>query len=422
MYKKALAWIATAVFSLATGMPDVAAQEPDQTAPVLTQEELDQLLAPVALYPDALLAQVLMAATYPLEIVQASRFLESRPGLQDDALAKAVAPMPWDPSVKSLTQFPSVLAMMNDELDWTQRLGNAFVTQQGEVMDTVQQLRLKAQLAGNLQSTQQQRIVQQDQFIEIEPIDPQVLYVPYYNPTIVYGNWWWPQRPPVVWMPPPRYRPSGYTALVGSGIVFGAGIGIVRSVYHYARPDWRRHHLVINDAHHPYSNGVTNADQHDRPTVWQHDRRHDQIRHGPGNATAASFVPPVAPRPATRPEQSSSRPNRSGRQHRAAPASKQFGPDRATAEQHGAFQARPSSPASREPHPRPAARLENHPAPRPQMPHRAPPVAAPAPAQPIQHLKPESRAPERRAGRQEHARPTDASPPRGEVAPRHESR
>ena len=166
------------------------------------QPELDQLLAPIALYPDPLLGQILVAATYPLETVQAARFVRANPALTGDALAQAMQTQSWDPSVKALTQFPSVLLMMDDKLDWTQKLGDAFLAQQAAVMDTVQALRAKAQAAGTLKSTEQQNVVVQDGAIEIDPYAPNTVYVPYYNPTVVYGAWWWPGWEPFVWVPP----------------------------------------------------------------------------------------------------------------------------------------------------------------------------------------------------------------------------
>ena len=155
---------------------------------IFSQQELDQLLAPIALYPDPVLSQVLMAATYPLEAVQAARFVRQNPSLKDDALARALEGEPWDASVKALVQFPAVLAMMDDQLAWTQKLGDAFLAQQDAVMDTVQSLRAKAQAAGTLGSNQQQRVVIQDGAIDIEPYAPDIIYVPYYNPTVVYGG------------------------------------------------------------------------------------------------------------------------------------------------------------------------------------------------------------------------------------------
>lgn len=154
------------------------------------------MLAPIALYPDALLSQVLMAATYPLEIVQASRWSKSNGDKGGEAAANMVVDQSWDASVKSLVAFPNVLHMMNDQLEWTQKVGDAFLAQQGDVMDAIQRLRAKAQAAGNLKSNEQQTIVTQGETIVIQPAQPQVIYVPAYNPTVVYGTWPYPSYPP----------------------------------------------------------------------------------------------------------------------------------------------------------------------------------------------------------------------------------
>jgi len=291
MNKKTLAWVACLMVSLVSGMQPALAQNSypayPPPPPSYSQEQLDQLLAPVALYPDPLLAQVLMASTYPLEVVQAQRFVEARPGLQGDGLARAVAPMPWDPSVKALVQFPSVLAMMNDRLDWMQQLGQAFLAQQDNVMDTVQQLRGRAQVAGTLQSGPQQRVLVEDEVIMIEPVNPQLVYVPYYNPVVAYGTWWWPQRPPVVWAPPPRYRPPQYSPGVTVGISFGTGVGILRATFGDARPDWRQHQVMVTQTriHQVTNNNVTinrNVTINQRPVVWHHDGRFAGGRGRPG--------------------------------------------------------------------------------------------------------------------------------------------
>jgi DNA segregation ATPase FtsK/SpoIIIE-like protein len=309
--KKSLAWSACLVFSLVSGMPLAQAQSayPAQTA-TYSQQQLDQMLAPVALYPDPLLAQVLMASTYPLEVVQAQRFVEARPGLQGDGLARAVAPMPWDPSVKALLQFPSVLAMMNDRLDWMQQLGQAFLSQQPVVMDTVQQLRERAQLAGTLQSGPQQRVLVEERAIMIEPVNPQLVYVPYYNPVVAYGNWWWPAAQPVYWAPPPRYRPPNYNPGVTASISFGSGIGVLHAVFGDARPDWRQRQVMVTQTRITNVNNVTNnvtvnrnVTVNQRPMVWHHDPRHsggrDQPRadNRPGNPPPAAGVAPPAPPP-----------------------------------------------------------------------------------------------------------------------------
>jgi len=388
--KKTLAWIASALFSLASGMSNVSAQDMNRPPAVFTQEELDQMLAPVALYPDSLLAQVLMAATYPLEVVQAARFVDARPGLQGDALARAIAPMPWDPSVKSLAQFPSVLAMMNDKLDWTQRLGDAFLSQQANVMDTVQNLRMRAQIAGNLQSSNQQRIVQQEQIIVIEPVNPQVIYVPYYNPTVVYGGWWWPQRPPVYWAPPPRYRPPSYN--VSIGISFGTGTGIVRSVYSDARPDWRQHHVLVNNVrinNVNVTNNVTrNVVVNNKPVVWQHNPRNgrDDRRPDVGNVSRPAPVPNVTaavpPNQGNRPDQ---RPSQAERDNRGDHDRNDRNDRDSRRDQNRPAQANLMAPNNAPTAPRPA------PAPPPQLqaPQQAP-QARPAPSLPAaQQNRPE---------------------------------
>lgn len=209
--------------------------------PTFRQEELDQLLAPIALYPDALLAQILMAATYPLEVVQAARWVKAYPNVSGPQLEEAMQQQPWDPSVKSLTAFPQVLAMMDGNLEWTQKLGEAFLAQQPDLMATVQTLRAKAQAAGYLQSTPQQTVIAEPQFIRIEPATPQIVYVPVYNPTVVYGPWWYPAYPPYYWYPP------GY--VVGTS-VFSFGIGLAVGAVLWGGFDWHRHHVTIVNVHH----------------------------------------------------------------------------------------------------------------------------------------------------------------------------
>src|SRR5499427_6346033 len=193
---------------------------------LLKPEELDALLAPIALYPDALLAQILMASTYPLEVIEAERWVTANKNLKDDALKAAVGKQTWHDSVKSLVATPSVLDMMSDKLDWTQKLGDAVLAQQPDVMDAVQRLRQKAQANDKLPSNQQQTVTteQQDgkQVIVITPTQPNTVYVPYYNPSVVYGSWPSPAYPPYYW-PPPAYIGAG---LLATGLAFGAGYAL----------------------------------------------------------------------------------------------------------------------------------------------------------------------------------------------------
>ncbi len=208
-----------------------------QTAKPFKKEELQQLLAPVALYPDQLLAQVLMASTYPLQVVQAARWQKDNSKLKGDALDKALAGKDWDPSVKSLIPFPQVLQMMNDRLEWTQKLGDAFLGQQSEVMAQVQYLRQKAQQAGTLKSNKQQTVSTSDNIIVIAPANPQVVYVPVYNTTVVYGTWWYPAYPPYYYPPP-----TG--AAFAAGVFWGAAIPASAHYWGWGNCDW--HHGDIN--------------------------------------------------------------------------------------------------------------------------------------------------------------------------------
>ncbi len=224
-------------------LPLAGAQTP--TGQGYSQDELDQLLAPIALYPDELLMQVLIAATYPLEVVEAGRFVQQNPNLRGDALDQALAEKNWDPSVQSLAAFPQVLAMMSDKLEWTQRLGDAFLVDQQRVMDTAQALRRRAEAAGNLRSTPQQSVIDQSDQIVIEPAQPDVVYVPVYDPLIVYGPWWAPAYPPWYWYPPPIY---GYPVgvVITSGIFFGSAWRVSHHHWSWAHADWRGHHVNVD--------------------------------------------------------------------------------------------------------------------------------------------------------------------------------
>ena len=180
-----------------TSLPAGATSQPAVKS--FSQQELDQLLAPIALYPDALLAQMFMASTYPLEVVEADRWAKANPTVKGKALEDAMAKKSWDPAVKSLTAVPQVLQQMSDKLEWTQKMGDAFLAQQSDVMDTVQSLRAKAAANGNLKTTEQQVVkteTQDNQTIYVvESAKPEVVYVPTYSPTVVYGAWWYSTPP-----------------------------------------------------------------------------------------------------------------------------------------------------------------------------------------------------------------------------------
>jgi hypothetical protein len=217
---------------------------------LLNPDALEQLVAPIALYPDPLLAEVLMASTYPLEVVQAERWAEASKNLKGDQLKAAADKQAWDDSVKSLVATPDVLAMMSTKLDWTQKLGDAVLAQQPDVMDAVQRLRAKAQTNNKLTSTKEQSVtvtqVQNRQVIAIEPTDPNTVYVPYYDPTVVYGGWPYPNYPPY-YFPPPGYIGAG---IIATGIAFGAGYALGRWAsggnYWGGGVNWGGNNLTVN--------------------------------------------------------------------------------------------------------------------------------------------------------------------------------
>ena len=195
------------------------ARPPNSQVVKVSSDQLDSLVAPIALYPDPLLAQVLAASTYPLEIVLLQRWLETNKNLKDKQLADAVAKQPWDPSVQALAPLPQVVKLLSDNIQWTTDLGNAFLAQQSELMDAVQRMRRKAQDKGALHSTQQQtvetKVIENKNVVVVEPANPEVVYVPAYEPAAVYG--------PAEYPYPPLYYPPGYYA-AGAAIAFGTGV------------------------------------------------------------------------------------------------------------------------------------------------------------------------------------------------------
>jgi hypothetical protein len=241
--------------------------ETTQVVAPQSPEELDQLVAPIALYPDALVAQILAAATYPTEVVEAERWMQQHADLKGDALAKAIDPQSWDPSIKALTQFPSVLAMMDKNLSWTSSLGDAYVNGQQNVLNAVQVMRQRAQQAGNLKSTEQETVTTQGQSIVIEPANPEVVYVPEYDPWYVYGA-------PLAFYPGWIGVPGAY--IDGPGIAFGLGIGIGVFAgfgwgWHHWGTDWHRHDVMYD--HNRYVS-------HSRSFTNRHDFGHGQPQLG----------------------------------------------------------------------------------------------------------------------------------------------
>lgn len=238
----------------------------------LTVGQLDQMLAPVALYPDPLLAQILMSATYPLGVVQADRWLQNpdNAALTGDQLNAALALQTWDPSVKSLVPFPQILRMLDSNLTWTEQLGDTFLANQPAVMESVQRLRQNAQNAGQLQSTPEEVVTSEGPAISIEPANQEIVYVPVYNPNEAYGIW-----------PYPDYPPFYFTGFFG-GLDFGwFQAGINMPLWGWGRPDWGRHRIDIDgnrfnaiNAHRPpITSGAWQHDPSRRSGVPYHDSR-----------------------------------------------------------------------------------------------------------------------------------------------------
>jgi hypothetical protein len=274
----------------------------------LGPEELEQIAAPIALYPDAVLAQALMAATYPLEVVMAARFAQANPGLTAEALNEALTAQNWDDSVKSLVVVPQILSMMNEQLAWTQKLGDAFLAQREELMDAIQRLRARAQAEGTLATTPQQVVTVEPApaegppVIGIEPAEPGVVYVPTYDPLVVYGPWPYPAYPPYYYYPP------GW--IVGG--FFSFGVGIVVGAALWGRCDWHHRRLDLDVGRYQRFTRVVNVDR-DRSELirgrlipggerlsWEHSPEHRRGVLYRTEGLQRVFGRPVAPDPAAR--------------------------------------------------------------------------------------------------------------------------
>src|SRR6202171_1717308 len=241
---------------------DQAATPPAQQTP----QELQQLVAPIALYPDALVAQILAASTYPAEIVEADRWVQSHSSLKGEKLAKEVDKQDWDPSVKALAQFPSVLENMDKNLSWTSSLGDAYANQQQNVTDAVQALRQQAHQAGHLDNNEQEKVTTQGNTIVIEPANPEVVYVPQFDPWLVYGA-------PIVAYPGWYPEPGIFLAGVGIGFGVGFGIGFFGGYgwgWHHWGYDWHGRSVIYN--HNTYIS-------HSRTIVNRNNFSHNNFNH-----------------------------------------------------------------------------------------------------------------------------------------------
>lgn len=255
----------------------------DQAAPKIPNDQLDSLVAPIALYPDPLLSQVLVASTYPLEIIQLQQWLDKHKDLTGDALVAAVQKEDWDPSIQAMAALPDAVKQLAENIKWTTDLGNAFLAQQTDVMDAVQRMRMKAKNAGNLKSTEQQKVevqtVESKTVVVIQQANPQVIYVPSYNPVVVYGPPVYPYPP--IYYPPPSYYAAGVAIAFGVGVAMGSyyrgGWG-----YNYG---WGRGNVNININNnyisHYNKTNINNVNRNNINNVnrnggnnWQHNPQH----------------------------------------------------------------------------------------------------------------------------------------------------
>lgn len=258
-------------------LSNVRAQQSDGVEIVeelqLDQAALDQILAPIALYPDALLSQILVASTYPLEVVQATRWRQANSDLDEDQVLAAIEDKTWDPSVKALAPFEDLLVRISEDLEWLQSLGNAFLQNEEQVLASVQNLRQKAYENGSIADNEYYEVIEEDDNIIIESTQREIIYVPYYDTRVVYGPWWWYDYQPVYWD-----RPRHYVHLHG-GFYWNSGFYVRPSIF-YGGFHWGTRHLVVN---HYYYNNPRRYDSRDRNihissySHWTHNPEH---RHG----------------------------------------------------------------------------------------------------------------------------------------------
>ncbi len=250
------------VGTLFTASVYAESSESTSQAAELEKGQVAQVLAPIALYPDSLLTHVLIASTYPIEVIEAHRWAEKNPEIKGNDIAEAVEAFDWDPSIIALISFPTVLEKMSTELSWTQQLGDAFLQDEEQVLATIQELRSKAEEAGNLDKMENVKVVKEQKTIIIEPAEKEVIYVPYYDTRVVYGGWHWAHYPPVYW----HYPHYGHRVVVHSNPFYwhtGVHIGFN---FFFSSFHWHNHHIVVSHHH-----------KHHRPPHHGH-RKH--VSHG----------------------------------------------------------------------------------------------------------------------------------------------
>ncbi len=294
-----------------SAVQETASNESDLEVPKLPNDQLDSLVAPVALYPDPLLAQTLAASTYPLEVIQLQQFLAKNPDLKGKALTDAVEKHNWDPSIQATAALPDVVKLLSDDITWTTDLGNAFLAQQSDVMDAVQRMRLKAQGKGTLQTSQQQVVKTEEvdgkSVVVVQQGDPEVVYVPSYNPTVVYGE-------PAYPYPPVYYPPVG-SYVAGAAISFGVGLAI-GSAWNGGWGwgcGWGHNDINVNVNNNYINNYNRHNNIHNNGNNWQHNPQHRGGAPYPNRNTANKYNGNGRGGPnANRPGQAGNRPNQTG--------------------------------------------------------------------------------------------------------------
>jgi len=275
------------VMVLANATQEAAASQ-GESAPKIPNDQLDSLVAPIALYPDPLLSQVLVASTYPLEIIQLQQWLAQNKNLKDKALADAVKKQNWDTSVQAMAALPDAVKQLAENIQWTTDLGNAFLAQQSDVMDAVQRMRKKAKDSGNLKSSEQQKVetkvIENKQVIVVQQASPEVVYVPSYNPTVVYGAPAYPY-PPITY-PPPGYYAAGMAISFGVGVAMGAAWG---GGWGWNSGWGGNNNVYINNNNNFVNNSNRNVNNINRSNINSGNRTQNTWQHNPQHRGGAPY-------------------------------------------------------------------------------------------------------------------------------------
>lgn len=276
-----------------SGCAQAQTQVVTTTDPIFSRAELDQVLAPIALYPDTVLSHILIAATYPLEVIEAERWTRANPHLEAEDAVNAAMLEGWDPSVAALTAFPDLLGRMSDDVKWLQNLGDVFLADEARVMDAIQNLREKAYTSGSLKKMKHVKVQREKQIIVIEPAVERVVYVPYYDTRTVYGSWWWDSYPPVYWRAPATYVHVG-------GVYWGPRVYLGNSFF-FSSVHWPQRRIVVIDYRHqhhrhPHFYSGRNIAHYQGARRWEHNPVHRRNIVYRSEPVRQRYTNPQAPR------------------------------------------------------------------------------------------------------------------------------